>query len=56
LSRASGDAVGLGVAVDDLDFEVPVGSLDGIELRGACGWSLERRPTVDHPATLRGEE
>jgi ABC-2 type transport system ATP-binding protein len=22
----------------------------------ACGWSLGRRPTVDHPAKLRREE
>jgi hypothetical protein len=35
-------------AVDDLDFEVPVGSLAGNERRadGACGGSLERRPKL----------
>jgi hypothetical protein len=27
-----------------------------VEPIGACGWSLDRRPTVDHPSKLRREE
>jgi ABC-2 type transport system ATP-binding protein len=30
--------------------------LVGLLTPTACGWSLGRRPTVDHPAKLRREE